>query len=386
MSNKKNKIGILTFHRAINYGAYLQACALCNRMNQEPDIICEIIDFRMQKEVDHYTHPQYRGVINKIFMLQKKKFLSKKQTAFFKAWHDPIMHLSSESLVSDSQEEFADFVKGKYDVIIVGSDEVWKINKLRGFPNPYWLNGDLGVIKASYAASSRKKMADMTTEQIESVRKSWRDFKILSVRDHYTKDLVDAVLGEEKSFISCDPSFLYNFQIPEKSVADILCRKNKIDKNKKNMLVMINNNSKLLLKLLRSFYQDFNLISVDNYFPGMINVGDLTPLEWLQLVKNCDCVVTTYFHGTCFSLINNTPFVTFGSGKSSKIEGLFEGTSDDIKKHYIPNTLLFRSSSNFKTELLNRFERISDIDSYLRNQRSEFPEYLKLLRQHISNN
>ena len=374
------KAGILTFHRAINYGAYLQACALCNRLNQEQDIDCEIIDFRMQKDVDYYDLLQNRSTLKKILRPQKTKFLSNKQKAFERAVQDPVMQLSSESLVSDSQEEFIDFVKGKYDVIIAGSDEVWKFDDLRGFPNPFWLKGDLGAIKASYAASSRKKLSEMTPNQIDYVRKAWKDFKMISVRDRYTKDLVDTVLGEEKSFISCDPSFLYDFQVPKEDVAEILAGKCKINKKKKNMLVMVTER-KLFLKLLRTFYKDFNLISVDNFFSGMINVDDLPPLEWLQLVKNCDCVVTTYFHGTCFSLINNTPFVTFGSERSSKIEGLFEGYSEEIQSHYIPDTEAFLSSPSFKSEVLNRFEKIPVIDSYLQSQRAGFPDYLKQLKQ-----
>ena len=146
------KAGILTFHRAINYGAYLQSCALCNRLNQEENIDCEIIDFRMKKEFEFYNYQQNRSTLKKILLPQKTKFLSNIQNTFDSAFHDPIMRLSSESLVSDSQEEFIDFVKGKYDVIIAGSDEIWKIDNIRGFPNPFWLKGDPGAIKVSYAA------------------------------------------------------------------------------------------------------------------------------------------------------------------------------------------------------------------------------------------
>ena len=376
------KAGILTFHRAINYGAYLQACALCNRLNQEQDIDCEIIDFRMQKDADYYNSQQNCSTLKKILQPQNTKFLSNKQKAFERAVYDPIMRLSSESLVSDSQEEFIDFVKGKYDVIIAGSDEIWKIANIRGFPNPFWLKGDLGAIKVSYAASSRNKKSELTPDQIDYVREAWQDFKVISVRDRYTKELVDTVLGEEKSFISCDPSFLYDFQVPTKDVAEILAGKCKINKKKKNMLVMVTGR-KLPLKLLSSFSKDFNLIRVNNYFSGMINVGDLSPLEWLQLVKNCDCVVTTYFHTTCFSLINNTPFVTFGSIRSSKIEGLFEGYSEEIQRHYILDTEKFLPSPNFKAEITKRLEKIADIDSYLQKQRAGFPDYLKLLKQNF---
>ena len=50
------KIGILTFHRSVNYGAYLQAMALCKRLNCEPDITAEIIDFRMKCDENHYKY------------------------------------------------------------------------------------------------------------------------------------------------------------------------------------------------------------------------------------------------------------------------------------------------------------------------------------------
>ena len=42
------KVGILTYHRSVNYGAYLQALALCKKLNCEQDISAEIIDFRMK--------------------------------------------------------------------------------------------------------------------------------------------------------------------------------------------------------------------------------------------------------------------------------------------------------------------------------------------------
>ena len=129
---------------------------------------------------------------------------------------------------------------------------------------------------------------------------------------------------------------------------------------------------KLSLKLLLSFSKEYNLINVDTYHPGMINVGDLTPMEWLQLIKNCDCVVTTFFHGSCFSLINNTPFVTFGSYRSSKIEGLFSDMTEEIQQHYIQNTDTFLESDYFAHNLMKRLVRINDIDNYLVQQRKSF--------------
>ncbi|MCD7893356.1 MAG: hypothetical protein LUG60_06600 [Erysipelotrichaceae bacterium] len=49
------KIGILTYVHAVNYGAVLQAYALCKRLNEENDIEAELIDFRMKKEIKYYV-------------------------------------------------------------------------------------------------------------------------------------------------------------------------------------------------------------------------------------------------------------------------------------------------------------------------------------------
>ena len=53
------KIGIVTFHRADNLGAVLQASALCRYLNQGNDTV-EIIDFIPNNNVPSYPLPIYR--------------------------------------------------------------------------------------------------------------------------------------------------------------------------------------------------------------------------------------------------------------------------------------------------------------------------------------
>ena len=64
------KVGILTFHRSVNYGAYLQALALCKKLNCEQDISAEIIDFRMKCDERHYKYSfqtrQPKRILHKI--------------------------------------------------------------------------------------------------------------------------------------------------------------------------------------------------------------------------------------------------------------------------------------------------------------------------------
>ena len=135
------KIGILTYHRAKNYGAYLQAYGLCSRLNEEKDITAEVIDFHMKKEVAAYRIDA--SVKFRIRHFRKYCFLKKLYETFEKSLRD--LPLSQEYCCSDDVEDLRKLVEGKYDVIIAGSDEIFKTDGIRGFPNPYWLEGNMHV-------------------------------------------------------------------------------------------------------------------------------------------------------------------------------------------------------------------------------------------------
>ena len=319
------KIGILTYHRACNYGAYLQACALCNRLNQENFIEAEIIDFRMRIEARKYDVSQYSLKL-RIFNMIKGSYAFKKTqySAFQRALEDKCMKRSTEYCESDSLEKFQEFVKGKYDVIIAGSDEIWKVNAMRGFPNPYWLIGDLGCKKVSYAASARVDFEKcLSKENYEVLERAVNDFYYVGVRDQKTYTEVDRALKEHsKIHMCCDPSFLYDFNLPNISVDDI-CHK-KLDKNKKTILVMTELTGDTIAEdIYAQTKGQYNLISVFNKHKGYINLADITPLEWLKLIKDVDLVISSFFHAICFSIVLNTPFIACGtSGKSSKLSEL----------------------------------------------------------------
>ena len=53
---KKIKIGVLTFHRCINYGAFMQCYSLINRLKQDfPQAYVEVIDYSQRRLQFNYT-------------------------------------------------------------------------------------------------------------------------------------------------------------------------------------------------------------------------------------------------------------------------------------------------------------------------------------------
>lgn len=141
------KIGILTYHRSINYGAVMQAFALSKRLKEIENVEVEIIDY-MSARMDRYykLFTIYRGK-NGLFRVMDRVSMYR---AFMGSMKQ--LPLSEKKLVTDDVNKFFSYIDGKYDVIVVGSDAVWNYEK-RGLPNPYFLSGEMAVHKVSYAAS-----------------------------------------------------------------------------------------------------------------------------------------------------------------------------------------------------------------------------------------
>ena len=372
------KIGIFTYHHADNYGAYLQACAICNRLNEHPDLEVEIIDFVMNKEIEFYSFYEKKWVKLLGIFAKKIGFRCKIHQVFEKARLSPVMRLSRESLRSDSINDFIKFVQGKYDVIIAGSDEIWKLDGFRGYPTPYWLFGDLKCRKFSYAASSRADFSKLKGEKRETLVKNLHEFEYIGVREQQTAESLKELLGENKKIcVCCDPTFLYDFPLRDLSLEEALKGKAKIDPKKKTIVLMTMDH-KIATRVRETFGKEYNLVSVLEYHSGYRNVYDLTPLQWLEVVKNADLFITTFFHGTCFSIIYQTPFITFGSKeRNSKIKSLFVG-AEELKERYILDKDDFLDRPDFKEEVVKRMKKF-DTTEYIRVRRENFNDFVDVL-------
>lgn len=365
-------IGILTYHRAYNMGAYLQACALCARLNGEPDIEAEIIDFRMKKEVSYYDRdwPAWK----KMILPQKYRFNKERDRAIREAGGRGMMKVSTESLTSDSLEEFISFVKGKYDVIVAGSDEIWKVTNFRGFPNPYWLIGDLGCRKVSYAASSRCDFEKVSPEIREAAARALEEFDYIGVRDRMTYDQVVRLTGDgERVRMNCDPSLLYRFDIEACDFRKVCAGRRGYDPFRKNLLVMLED-KKLAAWIWQKYHRDYNLISVYIWHPGFINIASVSPSQWISMIRGADLVLTSFFHATCYSILYQVPFVTFAAdNKSIKLGDLLEGSG--MEDRYITDPGAF-----FAGRDLPAFLRPVSSGDFIDRQREAFGGFLKALR------
>lgn len=195
------KVGILTFHSAMNYGAVLQAYALQTKIKSFA-VECDIIDYRCEAFKKVYS-PFYmseksaRGLLSMLLYFPIRLLKYRKFNDFRKI----NLKLSNEAYDKSNCSE----LNGKYDLIIVGSDQVWN-TELTNFDPTYFLACvNDKTLKASYAASLGTTM--LTDPQKEMFDKYLDGFEFISVREKSSEELLKAIT--DKNVISVvDPVFL----------------------------------------------------------------------------------------------------------------------------------------------------------------------------------
>ena len=342
------KIGILTYHSSHNYGAFLQAYALSNALRRDRGQDVEIIDFSMKKANDFYL--QERQNENP----KKKQYLEERYRMFEES-KKKYLALSDRQLVSDDIEEFAQWVNGCYDVIVAGSDEIWKLDGLRGFPTPYWLPKVKDCRKMSYAASSRSNPAAMSEEVRSQIKEYLREFDYIGVRDLPTRGLIESAVPQDKAVhMNCDPTFVWNFHTSKDVGKQLIKDRFGITGNKKCIALMLGNTA-LAEHIIETYKSEFDFISLYNYQMGSIGCAVLDPFEWTEAIAGADGLITEFFHGMVFALKNGTPFLS--------IEGI-RGNGKEYSKAY---DLLHRNGLDDHFFMLGnwREQTLREIGSFL---------------------
>ncbi len=375
------KIGILTYFRAINYGAYLQAYALSHRLNQEDDIEAELIDFHMPAE-DRYYQQQLEWRKNFPNTLYDRRR--------YRVFQDALKYqiLSESSLCGSDIEEFNSFVSGKYDIIIAGSDEIWKLDGFRGFPTPYFLPGDTGCIKVSYAASGLTRHTMLNEEDLRFAKECFNDFSYLGVREiKSVKELESFAVDKGKVHLNYDPCFVYDFAPDPQRGRRLLKEYFHLAGERKVIAVMYTERSKdapVLEKYIkRNFGDTYDFISLYVRNTKFQNNPSVTPFDWIDLIAAADGMISMFYHGICFSILAGTPFYAVEKRAASKEESKLY---DLLNRIDLLNNFSYGFDDAIKNGGLYNFmnsvaigEKL-DVSFVQEKARKEFDTFLSVLR------
>lgn len=327
------KIGIITFHCGINYGAILQAKALTYVL-QKIGYECEIINYRLPHDLRSQTK-----VFNKIqrlidILINCFKLLHysqlKKLVAKFKAFYDNNLPVSQKIYTSFEELSHADL---DYDLFLCGSDQIWRpINDT--YIDPVFYLAFTEKTKISYAPSFGKTSVPVDLE--DKIKNYLRSFKAISLREKSGVEILKGLLHKEFPQV-LDPTLLITknewvpFSHPDRMIKEDYILVFALQKNK-----LLNETTALMKK--QTGYKTIS-ISVDginrvsNCDKTLYNVG---PAEFLSLINNAKIVLTNSFHGTAFSIIFEKTFLSIPHRHSnSRITDLL--SSLDIEQQQINN-------------------------------------------------
>ncbi len=298
------KAGVITFHSAHNFGASLQAWALQKALK----------NYKIEASVINY-HP---SIIDDLYNPLKGKYGLERRIAKFN------LHRQNPKSL-ERYKKYSGFIKKNFnllgdfstyeelkaanlnlDAYIVGSDQVWNSEHIGGFDPAYFLDFvEPGPLKISYAASiGRDFLLPIYHEQIKSSLKS---FTSISVREKSAKKPVKALTKKEVDIV-LDPTLL----LPREEYNEIKTIPN--IKDKYIFVYMMEHNADVVA--FANKVSTATGLPIVQRRPNKIFKNEIAscytsdPGDFLGLIENAEYVITNSFHGTVFSIIYETPFVS----------------------------------------------------------------------------
>jgi len=315
------KVGIVSCYFKHNYGSMLQAYAT-QLVLDNMEIENETINIDENEDFSKGKKKYYLTQITNIPFLKTKMGMMKLKL-------DKKVKKELGKNISIRDNKYKEFEKNfkltrpyksyseltekcnEYSSVIVGSDQLWlPVNVVANYYTLNWVPDNINKISLA------------TSFGISQVPNRYRDeykyflnrINNLSVREDSGIQLVKSLSGKDAALV-CDPTLLLTkqewmkIQKEEPIIAGkyILC-----------YFLGTNIEHRKFAERLRekTGYKIVSLNHADEYvkysdFFADETPYDIGPAEWINLIRNAEYVCTDSFHGTVFSLINNTKFYSF---------------------------------------------------------------------------
>lgn len=211
--------------------------------------------------------------------------------------------------------------KKVYHSVILGSDQLWNFNITNGLDVLYF-GQDKNISTNnvfSYAASMGKAMLE--TNFTQAYKENLQKLSCIGVREESLGLEIKAKFGLDY-YINVNPTLLlakseWDALVTKKSDSEDYLLVYEVEKYQYTQEVVdaIKNQLGLSVKVISSITHR----AVDKS-----TIATASPVEFLTLFKNAKFVVTSSFHGTVFSIINEVPFYTlkFNNGIDLRSAGL----------------------------------------------------------------
>lgn len=305
-----------------NFGAALQGYALYSVVkNKGYDINIqrylggEFLEANKKDFTKIFRYSLIEIYLKLLFRFGKYKYRKKicEQRNLFKEFQNELMSFyTTERKNWDSLK--LDYPKA--DIYLCGSDQIWNPSFKNGYNDPGYFLNFVNKNKIAYAPSFG--VSDIPETSSKDLAKLLKDFDFISVREEAGAEIIKKYTGKNVKVV-LDPTLLLEGENWKKL--------GRLPENipKKYILRYGFGNSLEVNKKIQNLSKDLDLpiltlpLSGISYFNSnekkLFNVG---PREFIGLIENATLVCTDSFHATVFSILLETPFITFLRGESSK--------------------------------------------------------------------
>lgn len=354
------KIGILTFHRPINYGAVLQAYAMTQIFSEFGE--AQIIDYHPKSERDLYSLFDGRFLAKNIslksranlFKITLKKLLLlpmrfRKQLKY-RSFVNHYIPLSEPYLVEQTMPV--------YDAYIYGSDQIWRSHGRNSKGEPltdfiyFGANVPNNKKKIAYAASCGNVSKGFFNTQV--VMKFLNDFEQIGARELYLTSELRQCLDTKITDV-LDPTMLLSRE-KWSSIASTIG----VQEKQPYLLIYNLAPSESALKIAKNIAkkQGLKLVQLngyDSFSSAFFNNGSIDtagPIEFLNLILNATFVVSSSYHGVIFSILFGKQFYASGmTGRSDRVESLLSKLN--LSNRLIEDELNVNLANVIDYEILN---------------------------------
>lgn len=368
------RIGVITIYTEPNYGSALQAYAtqiVLGLLGYD----CKIIRYKYPNEWNLQQGYRKSSLLRKFIRSLGLKYYHKKANRLKQFIKGNFVRTQEFKNLKDLERyNWSD----NFDVVAVGSDQVWNYRYLYG-DSAYLLSFlPDGFKRISIASSFACK--EITSEYYEKYLKYLSKFHAFSVRESFGETILKKQLNLNQDVqVILDPTLLLTSDqwltvIKEKPVKRLKARKYILLYG----LYYAFEPRPYIFELLK-YYKDkygYEIVALEGYTKSkecrgldMIDCTDSSLYEFIYLFNHAEMVVTSSFHGTAFALNFSKPLAAVVPDN-----GIDDRLSSLLKLVGAENCIVEKGAS---FELINEVYDKHRVEEALSSLRRESLDYLK---------